>query len=154
MAAETPNSLPTPREDVLLGIDAIREANPGISVNMSNALTIGFNVGKRPPRMAGELATQIVVATSLSPEAVGKERLSLVSVRQGDDVRLHHIDSDMAGNAMTGTPLADADLTELDGILLEADFSDEYGIVEIGQRMASGKYLNWMHVMFDTDFIR
>lgn len=152
MATELSNSMPSARESILLGIDAIRGTHAGVDIDMSNALTIGFNVGTRPARTAGGLSTQVVIATSLSPATVGKEKLSIVSVRQGDTVDLYHIDSDMGGDAMTGQPLDESVLAELDTVIEETDFSDESGTIELGRRMMGGKYSDWMHALLDTDF--
>jgi hypothetical protein len=153
MAEELSGSAPSARESILLGIDAIRGTHPGVSVDMSNALTIGFNVGIHTPRVEGEETAQVVIATSLSPAAAGKEKLSLISVRRGEAVELYHIDSDMGGDAMTGKSLEEPVLAKLDTLIEETDFSNENGAAELGRRMMSGKYSNWMHALLDTEFI-
>jgi hypothetical protein len=151
---EQPAAEPTPRESVLLSIDAIREANPGITVDMSNGIAIHFTIGKRVPRNDGEKLGQVIIATSLSPEITGLEKLSLVSVRIGEDVGLFHIDNTRAGDARAGKDLPDAALANLDHLLNETDFSDSSGVIELHERFAADKYSNWMHAMFDTEFVR
>jgi hypothetical protein len=153
MPPELPSSTPSARESILLGIDAIRGVHPGVTVDMSNALTMGFNVGIHAPRGEGGIPAQVVIATSLSPAVAGKEKLSLVSVRRGETVDLYHIDSDMAADAMTGQPLEEAMLAELDTLIEESEFSNEKGAAELGRRMMGGKYSNWMHALLDTEFI-